>query len=139
LIGSFLVLLLFVGCWDLSLNGKVTHFGQFIKVLLDQGAPAFGQMIAKKLEMNLEIIEYTPLSKILIVLLLIIPVLYKKPPQCFAKWLNRHQLEMRGLLGLSLTALVALLVNDSGIVSVATMFIFGLYLLILLVLREKSS
>lgn len=139
LVASFVVLLLFIGFWDLSLNGKVTHFGQFIKALHDQGTPALLQMISNKLEMNLQLIEYTPLSRILILFLLVIPVLYKKPPRILAGWLTKYQLEMRGLLGLSLTALVALLVNDSGIVSVATMFIFGLYPIILLLLKEKSS
>jgi hypothetical protein len=121
------------------LNGKVTHFGQFIKALHDQGSSAFVQMLAEKLEMNLEIIEFTPLTRILLVLLLVVPVLYKKPPKVLAGWLEKYQLQMRGLLGLSLTSLVALLVNDSGIVSVATMFIFGLYLVILLCLEQKSS
>lgn len=123
---------------DLAMDGKVTHFGQFLKAFQEEGLPALMQLFSRKLSMNLQLMGYTPLSNVLIGILLLIPVLYKKPPRVVAGWFARHPQGSRGLLGLSLTALIALIANDSGIVSVATMFIFGAPLLMVLMLEKTS-
>jgi hypothetical protein len=45
----------------------------------------------------------------------------------------------RSLLGLSVTGLVGLMVNDSGIVTLAMIFTFGIVLLLEVLLEEKRA
>jgi len=138
LAGVFSLFILGIAVSDLAMDGKVTHFGQFLKSFHEEGLDALLQLFSRKLNMNLQLIGYTPLSNVLIGMLLLVPVLYKRPPQLIAGWVNSHRRGIRGLTALSLTALIALIANDSGIVSVATMFIFGVPLLMVLILEKTS-
>lgn len=143
-LGSLVFLLLgFIGFCDVSLNSKVSHFGQFIHVVKNDGLKAVLDVFYRKWQMNLSIIAYTPLSKILIFLLLMIPFLYNKPPRFLAKQVERARANypflIRGFMGLVFTALIALVVNDSGIVSVATMFMFGLNLIFTIFVESKMT
>lgn len=139
LAGSFVLFIIFIGFWDLALHNKTTHFGQFLTTLQYEGWSAFVQVVTRKLALNWKIIQYTPFSKLLIGILAIVPVIYKKPPRVISGWLNHYAIWVRAFLGLAITALIALLVNDSGIVTMATMAIFGFNLAMVLTLKETSS
>lgn len=132
LVLSLLLFLLLVGVWDLSLNGKATHYGQLINVVKTEGIGAFITIAQRKWRMNMNLINYTPLSYGLIGVLLLAPVLYKKPPRFLEQLMLRYQEPVLGLFSLFFTAIIALLTNDSGIVTVATMFSFGVNLILLL-------
>jgi hypothetical protein len=68
---------------------------------------------------------------------LLIPFLYKKPPAAVKHLIQKYPDLLHGFFGLTMTALIALLVNDSGIVTVATMFIFGSVMLFLVLFQER--
>ncbi|HOJ78075.1 MAG TPA: hypothetical protein PLZ08_08950 [Bacillota bacterium] len=134
LVLSLLLFLSLVGIWDLSLNGKATHYGQLINVVKTEGIGAVITIAQRKWRMNMNLINYTPLSYGIIGLLLLAPVLYKKPPCFLEQLMLRYQEPVLSLFSLFFTAIVALLTNDSGIVTVATMFSFGVNLILLLLL-----
>ena len=71
-------------------------------------------------------------------MLLAIPFLYKKPPLRVAGFIQKYPNQTRGFYGLTLSAIVALLINDSGIVTVTTMYMFGLPMVLLLILEDWS-
>jgi hypothetical protein len=131
LVVSVLALLVLIGLWDYFFSGNtMTHFGRLITLIKSRGWGALGDLFNRKWAMNLKLIAYTPLSKALIGLLVATPFFYRRPPKPIATLLERFPNEMRAFFGLVIMAMVALLVNDSGIVAVATMFIFGVPLLL---------
>ena len=140
LAGALATLLLMVGFWEIYVSGSfITHFGQFLNLIKTNGFGAIGDLISRKWELNLRLIAYTSWTKILICILFAIPVLYKKPPAMAQKFLTEYPHIGRGFTGLAMAALIALIVNDSGIVSVATMFIFGGIMLLLAIFNLKNS
>ncbi len=137
LIVAAISLLVIVGLWDYYLNNtNMTHFGQFLDIIRSQGFGTIADLIKRKLELNIRLIAYTFWTKILILILLVIPILYKKPPLLISRFIQKYQGQTRGFFGLTLTAIVALLINDTGIVTVATMYMFGLPMLLLLILED---
>jgi hypothetical protein len=137
LIAACLSLLVLVGFWEFRPNGNtMTHFGQLISLIRVDGFKAVVEVIGRKWALNMRLIDYTPWSKVIIGLLLAIPLIYKRPPALVAGIIEKYPQIIRGFLGLTITAIIALLVNDSGIASVATMFIFGFIMLLLVMLKE---
>lgn len=123
------LLLLALSAWgEFSLH-RQTHFGQFINVLKSGSTSTVHEIILRKLLLNLSLILYTPLTLILIGVLLVIPFVFKNPPKALASVILRHPSMARGLIGLSITGLIAILINDSGIVTAATLFLFGIPML----------
>ncbi|TCL65275.1 hypothetical protein EDC14_101723 [Hydrogenispora ethanolica] len=140
LLGGILVVLLMVGLWDLTLNRRVmTHFGQLIMFIKADGWQALIDMAGRKLEMNYALISSSPWTLVLLALLCAGPLLYKFQPPAVAAQFQKYPGPLRGLVGLSWTALIALVVNDSGIVAAATMMVFGVALLLVIASAELAE
>ncbi len=137
---SLVALITLIGLWDFFLSrSSMTHFGQLLFLIKEEGFQAIKELILRKWEMNLRLIDYTPWSKALLAILLIIPLLYYKPSQKIIELLRKYPEQLKGFLGLVFTAFIALVVNDSGIVAVATMFLFGGVLLLLVLFEERDK
>jgi hypothetical protein len=140
LAGILVLLLGLVALWDLSSGGRnVSHFGQWVNLLRSEGFLPVLAMIARKWSLNLKLIAFTPWTYVLMGLVLLIPLAYKKRSGIIKEWLERYPLLGRSLLGLSATGLVGLMVNDSGIVTLAMIFTFGIVLLLEVLLEEKQA
>jgi len=140
LILAAFLLLLSVGLWDYYINSNnMTHFGQFLSVLKSQGFNTVAEIAKRKLELNISLIAYTPWTLVLIAILAFIPWLYKRPPLVVAHFIERNPEQTRGFFGLTLTAIVALLINDSGIVTVTTMYMFGIPMLLSLIFKDWAA
>ena len=105
----------------------------------EEGFPVIKEMIIRKWEMNRRLINYTPWSKALLGFLILIPLLYYKPSQRIIKLLRKYPNQLKGFLGLVFSAIIALVLNDSGIVAAAMMFIFGGILLLLVFFEELGK
>ncbi len=137
---SLIALLTFVGLWDYWISkSSVTHFGQLLFLIKEEGFQVITEMIIRKWEMNLRLINYTPWSKALLAFLIVIPLLYYKPSQKIIELLRKYPNQLKGILGLVFTAFFALVFNDSGIVAAALMFIFGIILLLLVLFEERDE
>ena len=137
LLAALGIMLLLAGSWDFYCNrGLSTHFGQMIAVIKQNGLKTVTEMISRKWQLNLHLINYSVWTKVLIGVLLAIPVFYKKPPARVAQLFHDYPAVSGGFLGLTITATIGLLVNDSGIVTAATMYIFGLIMLLAVVFEE---
>jgi hypothetical protein len=139
LAAALIIMLTLVGSWDFYMNrNSTTHFGQLLAFIKNSGFNNFIEIISRKLQLNLRLIDYSGWAKVLIGILLIIPVLYKKPPAAVAGLIQKYPGITRGFLGLSITALIGLLVNDSGIVTAATMYIFGIIMLLSVISNREQ-
>ncbi|NLY74664.1 MAG: hypothetical protein GX075_05105 [Firmicutes bacterium] len=132
-------LLTLVGLWDLWFGGsRPAHFGRLLFLIREGGFPVVKELALRKWELNLRLINYTPWSKVLLGILILVPLLYCKPSPKITELMHNYPERLTGFLGLVFTALIALLVNDTGIVAVATLFVFG-GVLLLLVLFDDSA
>lgn len=137
---SLIALITLVGLWDFIISrSSMTHFGQLLFLIKEEGFQVVTELVVRKWEMNLRLIDYTPWSKALLAILVIIPLLYYKPSQKIIELLRKYPEQLKGFLGLVFTAFIALVVNDSGIVAVATMFLFGGVLLLLVLFEERDK
>jgi hypothetical protein len=140
LFAALVGLLTLIGVADLFIAGRqMSHFGQFISLLNQRGLPAVTELVGRKLQLNQALIESNGLSYVLIGLLVGIPLLYKKPPQVIQQWMTAYPEITKGILGMAITSVIALVVNDSGIVTAATMFIFGVDLFLVVITKEMTS
>lgn len=140
LLAALIALLALVGLWDYWISkNSVSHFGQFLFLIQQEGFPVIQEMVTRKWEMNRRLINYTPWSKALLACLIVIPLLYYKPSQKIISLLRKYPERLKGFLGLVFSAFIALLCNDSGIVTAAMMFVFGGILLLLVLFEEHSQ
>jgi hypothetical protein len=140
LLAALVGLLTLIGVVDLFVSGRqMSHFGQFIGVIRQQGLPVLVEMVSRKWQLNQSLIAANSWSYVLIGFLIIIPLLFHNPPRALRRWLDTYPDLAKGILCLVITSVVALLANDSGIVTVATMFIFGVELFLVLIVEECHS
>jgi hypothetical protein len=132
--------LVLAGAWDLWADrSSMSHWGQLTLAIRNHGAGAFFALAARKMELNIRLIRDTPLTVMLIGILAAIPFLYRHPPFLIRSIVAKHPEISAGLAGLSITALIGFLVNDSGIVSAAMMFMFGISMIMLITVKESKS
>ncbi len=140
LLTATILLLVGIAIWDILISGKnATHYGQWIGSIKDSGWKGVFDLLTRKWELNTRLFNYTPWSKVLLTILVIAPLLYKKPPKGLAPFFTKYDTVLKGCLGLISAALIALLVNDSGIAAMATMFIFGCSMLLLILFDEYTK
>ncbi|MGE5530396.1 MAG: hypothetical protein ACM3X6_14815 [Patescibacteria group bacterium] len=118
---GMLILLVF---WDLWWSaGHLSHLGQAVLRMRAEGAQAILGIIRAKLAVSLRILAYTPWTWILLGVLVLAPLALRYPPRFLARFVPGDHPLLRCARGLLLTAVVGLLVNDSGIVVAATIII----------------
>jgi len=122
--------------WGNSSTKEESHIGRAMDQLVAGHFDAIGGIIWRKLMMNMHLIGVSVWSKALLVSLLVMAVLLMKPAGLFRRWQEAHSALMHGLSAIAAGAIVALLVNDSGIVAAATMMVFAVIPMLLIRLHE---
>jgi hypothetical protein len=137
---ALIIIFSLVVCWDYYLNkNSMTHLGQLITSLANGNFHILSEMVSRKLQLNLRLINYSIWGQVLIGILIVIPLIYKRPPQAITGFFEKYPGISRGFLGLVIAAIVGLVINDSGIVTAATMFIFGVIMLFIAIAGELGS
>ena len=116
-----------------------SHIGRAMDQLLSGQFNLIGDLILRKLMMNVHLISVSVWTKALVVSLLVMAVLLMKPAGLFRRWQEVHGSLMHGLSATATGAIIALLVNDSGIVAAATMMVFVAIPMLLIRLRELGA
>ncbi len=135
-----IAIMVLIGVWDLRNNpNSMSHLGQLLALVRENGVGALGMIITRKLDLNLRLIGSTPLAPLLIGLLLAIPILYRYPPRRVRVLIDRYPELMAGFTGFGITALIGLLVNDSGITAAALMSVYGLIMLMMALSEARGG
>lgn len=115
---------------DLSgAGGGPSHLGQAWLRARAGGLLALAPMLQSKLSLNARLFSYTAWNWVMLGLLALGPVLLRHPPPWLAVRLPLGHPLAKTAQGLLVTALIGLLVNDSGVVVAGTIMIyFGLAL-----------
>ncbi len=113
-----------------------SHIGKAMGLLEGGRIDLIAAMVYRKLSMNIHLIGVSSWSKVLIASLLVMIVLLIKPRGVFHRWQHAVPDLMHGFIAIVTGAVTALLVNDSGIVSAATMIVYVAVPMLLLRLQE---
>ncbi len=114
-----------------------SHVGRAVSQIMQGGWQQALIIVTRKLAMNLKLIRYTAWSRVFIAFLLVLPVLLIRPVGAMKEFRQEHPYLVKGFGGIIAGALVALLVNDSGIVAASTTSIYLAVPLLLLMLNQQ--
>jgi hypothetical protein len=115
-----------------------SHIGRAANLIIHGGVGEMFNIAIRNVEMNLKLIKYTLWSRVFLLSLLALSVLFYRPLGVLRR-INEHYPDLtQGFIGVLVGSIVALVFNDSGIVAAATMMIYASATLIYLVIRENT-
>jgi hypothetical protein len=88
-----------------------THLGRFVGQVLDGSA---GGVLRRKAEANLGLLFYSPLTALLPVLVIVLLVLFLRPPAPLRRMFEQEPAWRAGLLAVITASAIGFLLNDSG-------------------------
>ena len=116
-----------------------SHIGRTVNLLLDRGSPEAVKIISRKLNMNLKLIRYTIWSRVFLVSLLALAILFYRPVGVIQRIRRHYPYLTHGFAGVLVGSFIGLVVNDSGIVTAATMLIYAVATLVYLVILDHFN
>lgn len=141
--GLLLVGLLLLWAMNQWLNisgaeGK-SHIGRAMDLLTAGRIDLIIGIIVRKLQMNLNLIRVSAWGKVLLTGIFVLSVLLFKPKGVFSAWQETRPVWMGGFTAIIIGAIVALALNDSGIVAAGTMIVYAAAPILLLVSEEEQA
>ncbi|MDQ0903893.1 hypothetical protein [Paenibacillus sp. V4I7] len=118
---------------------RESHVGRAFHALHAGHFDQIGQLIERKLRMNVHLLRASAWSKVLITSLFVMAVLVLRPRGRLRLWQHKYPYWMYGFSANMIGAIAALLLNDSGIVAAATLIIFVAVPMQLLRLQELET
>lgn len=116
-----------------------SHIGRTVSLFRTGGWFTIGQIIVRKLAMNLKLLRYSAWSKALFTAVAVMGASFIWP-SAFISWLKKnYPFIAQGIKGTAAGALAAFLFNDSGVVAAATCLYFASATLLLLALELKHD
>jgi hypothetical protein len=134
-IGVFLFILLSIGVWDSLRPPQVqTHIGRFIHLLLNRDTDGILQIVIRKLNMNIKLTRFSPWMRFVWLALAI---------GLCVRWIDRrHLIKTQNTMGiwqpLLVTGVAAYLLNDAGVLALATCLAFGFSFILLRNMTEDE-
>lgn len=130
IMGGIILLVLALADWSLLNNSS--HIGQAIDQARQLGTQVIIGILQRKVSMNLKLLRYSLWSRVLLMLILAISVVFFGPYRHSLRLQRDNPLLIACLRGAIIAAILALIANDSGVVAAATALLFPSALLILL-------
>ena len=109
-----------------------SHLGRTLVLLQQQGWQALKEIIIRKGTMNLKLFRYSQWSRVLLVFLGVLAVLFYRPRGVLVDINKMYPDLTAGFIGIIVGSVTAFVANDSGVVAAATTLLYaGVPLLIL--------
>jgi hypothetical protein len=121
---------------DIYFIKSQSHLAGAIKKILSGGPLIILQIITRKIEMNMKLIGVSIWSRVLILGLLVVVVLFQKPVGIFKKVCDRYIYLAKGWTSIIVASIVGFLVNDSGVVAAATSIAYVIIPVLVLLTKE---
>ncbi|ABI68000.1 hypothetical protein [Syntrophomonas wolfei] len=119
------LLLLLMALIDLKQPLEVqSHLGHSIALIMNGGWVEIINIISRKVQMQLRVISYGGWGWILLAGMLAVGFLLFRPRRRIKAYSERQPLILQGLRGILLSSMVAIIFNDSGITSAASMSLY---------------
>lgn len=104
--------------------GGQSHIGRAMALLQQGRIDLIGEIIGRKLSMNLHLIGVSVWSKVLFAGIIVFVVLILRPSGALKEWMSRRRQESDAIAAVAVGSVAALAFNDSGIVAAAIMFLY---------------
>lgn len=134
------VILACAGLWlmntGVNIEGGQSHIGRALQRVFAGDFKAVSAIIHRKIAMNWHLIGASSWSKVLLTSLFVIAVMLLRPKGYIAERQQNMPLIFYGFSANAVGAIVALLVNDSGIVAAATLIVYVTVPLLLYRIRD---
>ncbi|WP_236612091.1 hypothetical protein [Caldanaerobacter subterraneus] len=118
--------------------GTMTHMAQTTLIVKAEGINSLFQIFARKLQMELKLMKYTIWSWVLVISIVALFVVSYKPTGVLQEAFKNHKYIYTGFFGSIVGMLFALGFNDAGIVAAATMCIYAIPPILLLLQKMKT-
>ncbi len=119
-------------------SGQSSHLGRVFYQTQNQDSSQIYYLFQRKIEVNIKLFRYTIWSRVLLVAILAFPFILMRPEGVMKRLRKEHPFLMHGILGTTIAALIAFLVNDSGVIAAATTIIFAILGLLYIIFRETE-
>ncbi|HWQ77085.1 MAG TPA: hypothetical protein VN441_17390 [Syntrophomonas sp.] len=116
-----------------------THIGRAANQVFAGGWQEILLIIKRKMSMNIKLIRYTIWSYVFLVVLLVVSLLLVRPVGAMQKLRQQRPYIFKGFIGVITAAVVALMVNDSGIVAASTTSIYLVFPMLLLMMNINED
>jgi hypothetical protein len=117
-----------------------SHIGRAARLVfggdLERGFQEAYSIIERKVSMNLKLIRYTIWSRVYLASLGGLILLFYRPTGRMQTFRDQYPYVFKGLVGIAVASVVALIFNDSGVVASAMVMMFGAPPLLYLFLEE---
>jgi len=119
-----------------------SHIGRAARLVfggdLESGLQEAYNIVKRKVSMNLKLLRYTIWSRVYLASLGGLILLFYRPIGRMQTFRDQYPYVFKGLVGIAVGSVVALIFNDSGVVASATVMMFGAPPLLYLFLEEEG-
>jgi len=116
-----------------------SHLGRAVRLVSAARWDLLGQIVSRKVNMNVKLLRYSPWSRVLIFTLVLLPFLFYRPVGELRRIFTRYPYLSAGMASIMLGSVTALVVNDSGVVAAATCLIYLILPLLFLMVGEGKK
>ncbi len=137
--GIIILTVLGVSYYDMNRPPELqSHIGRAASQIMGGGWQEALTIITRKLQVNIKLIRYTIWSRVFIVILLVLATFIYFPVGAMKDLFTRRPIILKGFVGIVTAALVALIVNDSGIVAASTTSIYLVMPFLLMMMKHQT-
>lgn len=104
--------------------GERSHIGHAVQRLLNQDWEWISDTIFRKFSMNLKLLRWTIWTRVLLVMIIYLFILLKKPVPGLKSFFEENHFIKAGFYGILAGCLITMFVNDSGVVAAATLLFY---------------
>ncbi|MCK8825088.1 hypothetical protein [Fuchsiella alkaliacetigena] len=115
---------------------ETTHIGQTVLLMKNEGFKEVFNILSRKLSMNLKLLRWTIWTQVVVAFIVILAFLFKYPLGIVKNLIQDYPYLCYGFSGVIWGSVVAMLVNDSGIVATATLLLFPVLSFVYLVMQR---
>lgn len=116
-----------------------SHLGRAFNQVIQGGSEELWAILLRKASMNIKLIRYTIWSRVFLVMFLVLSLLVFRPVGALRQLLQERPVLIKGFAGLITGAVIALIINDSGIVATSTTCIYLVIPLLLLMFNMQQE
>ncbi|OPJ57286.1 hypothetical protein [Alkalithermobacter paradoxus] len=121
---------------DINFIGSKSHLAGAIEDIIIGGPIIILQIIRRKLEMNLRLIGISMWSRVLILGVIIVGVLFNKPSGILKSLCEVYPSIAKGWQAIIVGSVVGFVVNDSGVVAAATSISYVIVPVLVLIMKD---
>ena len=123
---------------DTLFMGSKSHLAGLVQNISDNGPIVIVKMLQRKVEMNMKLISISIWSKVLILAVIIVAVLFNRPFGMLKELCDRHPMLAKAWSSIVVGCTVGLLANDSGVIVAATGITYVVIPVLVLIIKNRK-